>query len=101
MKPETEGLPLWETGTKAKPSTEERGNCMSPLTVEEQREIAAAQLEALRNIPNQLAKINEGLGMVNANLERLAVWFEGWAPRRGEVLKVEVDGLGGNENEPA
>ncbi len=60
---------------------------MNSLTVEEQRELAAAQLEALKNIPDQLAKINEGLGMVNTNLERLAVWFEQWAPRRETVRK--------------
>ena len=55
---------------------------MNPLTEEEQRELAAAQLEACRNIPDQLTKINESLGMVNANLERLALWFENWAPLR-------------------
>lgn len=74
---------------------------MSALTEVEERELAAAQLEALKTIPDQLAKVNEGLGMVNANLERLAMWFEQWAPRRGDVLKVEAEVLAGNENGPS
>ena len=57
------------------------------LTLEEEREVAAAQLEACKNTPDQLAKINGSLGLVNANLERLALWFENWAPRRGDARK--------------
>ncbi len=60
---------------------------MNPLTNEEERELAAAQLEACKNIPDQLAKVNESLGMLNANLERLALWFEKWAPMRGADKK--------------
>ncbi len=62
---------------------------MNPLTNEEERELAAAQLEACKNIPDQLAKINESLGLVNTNLERLALWFENWAPMRGAAKKVK------------
>lgn len=60
---------------------------MEPLTKDEERELAAVQLEACKNIPDQLAKINESFGMINANLEQLALWFENWAPRRGEAEK--------------